>query len=121
MPFKPPTLRAPWQPTPQQARKIRERDNDRRRANDPARALYKSTRWRVERMQFLAEHPLCECDECQGGKLRVTAAEVVNHRRPHRGDETLFWDQANWQAMSAAHHNKRTATHDGGYGNRRRE
>ncbi len=30
---------------------------------------------------------------------RVTAATVVDHIKPHRGDQKLFWDTANWQAL----------------------
>jgi 5-methylcytosine-specific restriction enzyme A len=54
--------------------------------------------WRKARAVFLQQHPLCEM--C--GKLkppRVTAAAVVDHRVPHRGDQRLFWDQSNWQAL----------------------
>lgn len=53
-------------------------------------------RWRRAREAFLLEHPLCaECTR-QG---RVTPARVVDHVQPHRGDHTLFWDEANWQAL----------------------
>lgn len=53
-------------------------------------------RWREARLVHLAAHPLCVF--C--GQLgRVTAATVVDHIVPHRGDETLFWDTANWQSL----------------------
>ena len=32
----------------------------------------------------------------------------VDHIVPHRGDETLFWAQSNWQAMHAACHGRKT-------------
>lgn len=76
-------------------------------------------RWRQAAKTFLISHPLCECADCQAGKLRVTAATVVDHRIPHGGDETLFWDQDNWRAMAKPCHDRKTAREDGGFGNRR--
>jgi 5-methylcytosine-specific restriction endonuclease McrA len=35
---------------------------------------------------------------------RVTAAAVVDHIKPHRGDAALFWDVTNWQALCKQHH-----------------
>jgi 5-methylcytosine-specific restriction endonuclease McrA len=29
----------------------------------------------------------------------------VDHIIPHRGDDRLFWDRSNWQALCAHHHN----------------
>lgn len=57
--------------------------------------------WRRARLAFLAEHPLCERCQKQG---KTTAATVVNHRTPHKGDPTLFWDEANWEATCKPHH-----------------
>ncbi len=58
-------------------------------------------RWQRERLTFLAAHPLCVMCEQQG---RVKAANVVDHRIPHKGDQVLFWDQSNWQSLCTAHH-----------------
>jgi 5-methylcytosine-specific restriction endonuclease McrA len=33
-----------------------------------------------------------------------TAATVVDHVVPHRGDMTLFWDNRNWQSLCQTHH-----------------
>lgn len=117
MPSRPPTLRAPWHKTAAQTKRERDRDYNRKRTGDPATALYKTARWRIERMHFLAEHPLCECDECQGGKLRITPADTVNHSIPHRGNEVIFWDRSKWEAMAHACHSRHTAAKDGGFGN----
>ena len=65
------------------------------------RHLYKSTAWRKGRLAFLAQHPLCERCEANG---RVTAATVVNHRKPHKGDVTLFFDWLNWEPTCKPHH-----------------
>jgi 5-methylcytosine-specific restriction protein A len=58
-------------------------------------------RWQQARARFLREHPLCCYCEREG---RVTAATVVDHHIPHRGDEKLFWDQNNWRALCKRHH-----------------
>lgn len=77
------------------------------------------SRWQKARIGFLKTHPLCECSECQGGKVRVMAATVVDHIQPHRGDQKLFWVKSNWMAMAKECHDRKTARDDGGFGNRR--
>ena len=72
--------------------------------------------WREAREAWLREHPLCQCEECDEGRKRTTAAAVVDHRIPHRGDQQLFWDRGNWQSMSKSCHDRKTATRDGGFG-----
>ena len=60
--------------------------------------------WQQARLRFLQAHPLCAM--CQAMKPpRVTAANVVDHILPHKGDKELFWDESNWQALCAGHHN----------------
>lgn len=60
-------------------------------------------RWQKARKTFLSrpENVLCRMCEQQG---RVTAATVVDHVVPHRGDQSLFWDMHNWQALCAPCH-----------------
>ncbi|KAA1015961.1 HNH endonuclease [Paraburkholderia panacisoli] len=72
--------------------------------------------WRRARAAFLRLHPVCECDECRA-QHRLLPASVVDHRVPHRGDMRVFWDQSNWQALAKRCHDRKTATHDGGFGN----
>jgi 5-methylcytosine-specific restriction enzyme A len=76
-----------------------------------ARSLYGS-RWQRARLGYLAEHPLCVMCQEQG---RVTAATVVDHIIPHRGDMELFWDSDNWQSLCKPHHDstKRRIEHSG--------
>lgn len=66
-------------------------------------------RWQKASKAFLRAHPLCE--ECmkQG---RYTRATVVDHIVPHRGDQKLFWDQGNWQALCKRCHDKKTGRED---------
>ncbi|WP_338042346.1 HNH endonuclease [Paenibacillus alba] len=65
-------------------------------------------------MFFLSKHPLClDCLK----KNRVTAATVIDHIIPHKGNRILFWDQENWQPMCGSCHGIKTASEDGGFGN----
>nr|WP_133580653.1 HNH endonuclease signature motif containing protein [Aureibacillus halotolerans] len=65
-----------------------------------------NTRWRKARQAYLAAHPVCV--ECK------RMANVVDHITPHKGDDDLFWDQGNWQAMCTSCHNSKTAREDMG-------
>jgi 5-methylcytosine-specific restriction protein A len=75
------------------------------------------SKWRSLRFAFLGQHPLCA--KCEADGLTVPST-VVDHIIPHRGDEHLFLDQANWQALCKLHHDRKTALEDGGFGRRRR-
>ncbi len=66
--------------------------------------LYSAPRWRRERITFPRRNPLCLM--CMRN-ARVAVARVVDHIEPHRGDEILFFDQANWQALCFNCHNSR--------------
>lgn len=61
--------------------------------------------WDKARLVYLGEHPLCA--ECQR-QGRVTAGTIVDHIIPHRGDQQLFWDRANWQTLCGACHGRKT-------------
>jgi 5-methylcytosine-specific restriction protein A len=61
------------------------------------------TRWEKARLTYLRHHPLCVI--C-GKAGRIEAASVVDHIIPHRGDQKLFWDQTNWQALCRPHHDR---------------
>ena len=75
------------------------------RGNAAARGY--DTKWREARKLFLKRNPLCQ--EClKHGKL--TPATVVDHIVPHRGDQYLFWDQDNWQALCKDCHDKKTGS-----------
>lgn len=60
------------------------------------------SRWQKARIGFLRSHPLCVDHESRG---LVVAATVVDHKIPHRGDQQLFWDKSNWQALCDHCHN----------------
>ena len=52
------------------------------------RRLYDSYKWRKLKRHQLRAHPLCA--KC-AAKGKVTAAGVVHHTVPHKGDLTLFY------------------------------
>lgn len=67
---------------------------DKRRPS--ARERGYTSKWQAARAAFLAVHRYC---------VRCSApATVVDHIVPHRGDDRLFWDRANWQPMCASCH-----------------
>ncbi|WP_257018544.1 MULTISPECIES: HNH endonuclease [unclassified Paenibacillus] len=90
----------------------RAREVDRRRGTSTQRGY--NGQWRKAREGYLRKHPICvECEaEGQG-----TTATVVDHIIPHKGDDTLFWDSNNWQALCKRCHDIKTVTMDGGFGN----
>lgn len=68
-------------------------------------------KWRKERLDYLADNPLCvECKDAG----EIVAATVVDHIIPHKGDQKLFWRRSNWQGLCEMHHNSKTAREDGG-------
>jgi len=70
-------------------------------------------RWRLARLAYLCEHPLCkQCTELG----MISAATVVDHVIPHKNDKTMFWQQDNWQSLCKSCHDTKTATQDGGFG-----
>lgn len=75
-------------------------DYDKTRATSSQRGYNK--RWERARGTFLRKHPLCAMHLKLG---RYVAATVVDHIIPHRGDQTLFWDSSNWQALCETCHN----------------
>ena len=58
--------------------------------------------WRKVRNAYLYANPLCVMCAAQG---RTVAANVVDHKIPHKGDQELFWSQENFQSLCAPHHN----------------
>lgn len=92
----------------------RRRQDDQRRGSAASRGY--GRKWQEARDGFLAKHPLCQCPECDEGRVRLRPAEVVDHKIPHKGDRVLFWDRDNWQAMAKECHDRKTAREDGAFG-----
>lgn len=81
--------------------RLQERDQ-----NVSWRKWYKTERWRRLRIEVL----LRDSYTCQktgvicAGKYPADDSPVVDHKRPHRGDEALFWDKGNLQTVSKKYH-----------------
>ncbi|MFD3352749.1 AAA family ATPase [Streptomyces fradiae] len=79
------------------------------------RWVYDDPRWPLLRDQVLSEEAFCRAG-CS------SPPTVVDHIRPHRGDEQLAFDRANLQAMCKPCHDAKTARETGfaGVGSRAR-
>lgn len=67
------------------------------------------SRWRKARKVYLQRHPLCVRCEQAG---RVVPGTVVDHKIPHRGQRSLFWDEDNWQTLCKPCHDRKTRLED---------
>ena len=63
-------------------------------------------KWQRYRLKFLERNVLCVMCHAQG---KVTEATVVDHIVDHRGNQALFWDRANHQALCKPCHSVKTA------------
>lgn len=74
----------------------------RRDAEQAWRKWYKTARWQKLRWSVLVRDlfTCCRCRRIEGN----TSLLVADHVKPHRGDEHLFWDDANIKAMCKACH-----------------
>ena len=71
------------------------------------------SKWRTYRAGYLKSHPLCTYCDRQG---KTVAANVVDHIKPHKGDQTLFWDPTNHQALCKhCHDAHKQSEEDRGY------
>lgn len=74
-----------------------------------ARSRGYTSEWEKARAAFLAEYPRCiQCPE---------PATYVDHDPPHKGDMAAFWNKSTWFPMCRRCHSRKTAAHDGGFGN----
>jgi len=112
--------RCPAHPRASDPREIERRQRvDAARPKD-VRSRYYSPRWRKERAEFLSTHPTCT--DATEGHICGAKAEAVDHVRPWRREpdpEAAFWNRSNWAPICWRHHSKKTAKHDGGFGNPR--
>lgn len=78
---------------------------DQERDKQPWRRWYKTARWQALRWQVLVRDLFtCQWPGC--GRVCANTSELVaDHRRPHRGDEALFWDDRNLETLCADCHN----------------
>lgn len=77
----------------------------RRKRSAPYISLYNTGAWRKMRAAFLGSHPFCA--RCG------SPATVADHVIPHRGNEALFFDEANLQPLCKACHSRKTLEENG--------
>lgn len=67
---------------------------------------YKTARWQKLRKRIIERDGLfCQqTGERLSGKHPAHNSPVVDHKRPHRGDPDLFWDEGNLQVVSKGYH-----------------
>lgn len=75
---------------------------DQARDRQPWRRWYKTARWQRLRWAVLVRD-MFTCARCQ--RLEADTSQLVaDHRKPHRGDEALFWDEGNlWTLCKTCH------------------
>jgi 5-methylcytosine-specific restriction endonuclease McrA len=77
-------------------------ERDRVRDAQPWRRWYRTSRWKKLRALVLLRD-LYTCQRCRRIEGN-TSMLVADHRRPHRGDETLFWSETNlWTLCKPCH------------------
>src|SRR5581483_6028673 len=90
--------------------------SDRFRADDPIRALYRTTRWQATRRTVLRRDILCQAE---GGCPK--AATVADHHPLSarqivaRFGTDAFYDPERSRGLCVSHHNSKTSTQDSSF------
>jgi 5-methylcytosine-specific restriction protein A len=74
-------------------------------------AMYDSAEWQT--LRALVRHDAagrCEWPGCS------SAGHCVDHRVPHKGAASLFFNRSNLWLLCKTHHDRKTARFDGGFG-----
>lgn len=79
-----------------QRQRERKARHDRKRPNSRQRGYTRA--WEKARAEFLRHHPFCA--------MCAAEAALVDHIEPHRGDQALFWNWNNWQALCTPCHSR---------------
>jgi 5-methylcytosine-specific restriction enzyme A len=115
--------RAPWlcgcgytiaAGSPCPCQRERKAQADRRRGT--ARERGYDSRWERESKAFLALPQNSRC-ACGCGRR----ADMVDHKRAHKGDMGLFWDRSNWTPKNRRCNSRKAASSEGGFGNPRHD
>lgn len=73
--------------------------------------IYNSRIWKGLRRDHLAKEPLCRYCSAHGD---IVAANIVDHIKPHRGDEALAFDPDNLQSLCKTCHDTHADAKDRG-------
>jgi hypothetical protein len=110
-----------YAPSPEESEASRKAEIDKRRANDPIRALYQTARWKKLRVQLYAERG----GRCQCGCNMLTAlyqrdatdylpvAVFDHYPEDARSDPDRFYDPNNIRLLAKPHHDRHTAKTQG--------
>lgn len=92
MPTMPPVFRSSRQRAPE----VKRREEDQRRGS--ARARGYTSAWDKAADSHRRRSPICIYCEMGafGQPKRITPARLVDHLIPHRGDQAVFWNKADW-------------------------
>ena len=74
--------------------------------------LYLTRRWKALRGFILSRNPICEA-------CKRAPSSHVDHRIAHKGEEALFFNAQNLQALCHSCHSEKTVKRDGGFGKER--
>lgn len=103
---------------PQHAEQTKREREARRRKADASRPSSGErgygSKWRKERDEYLKANPWCAVHAARGVREPAT---VVDHIKPPKGDDRLFWRRSNWQPLCRRCHGRKTAREDGAFGN----
>lgn len=86
------------------------KERDRHRDAQPWRSWYKLARWvKLRAKVLLRDMYTCQWQGC--GRIEHNTSKLVaDHKIPHRGDETLFWDEDNiWTLCQHCHDSAKQA------------
>jgi 5-methylcytosine-specific restriction endonuclease McrA len=86
----------------------------RQRGAQPWRNWYKLKRWSDLKLQVhIRDRFVCQRTGvlCTGREPEPNSP-VANHKVPHRGDPTLFWDPDNIETVSKAYHDSVIQRHE---------
>jgi len=84
----------------------RKADIDKRRGSSTQRGYDRA--WQKLRLEYLAQHPFCECDEHKGQDERVLST-VVDHIQSVDDRPELRLEWSNLRSMTKPCHDRRTA------------
>ena len=93
--------------------KAKRQEQESRRESSSKRGY--NSRWQKARLTYIKHNPLCV--HCLAEGITKLATDV-DHIIPHKGSQALFWQTSNWQALCHECHSIKTATEDGGWGNK---
>ena len=69
--------------------------------------LYRLSRWTRASKAFRDSPEGCLCVDCKAAG-RLVKSDITDHRIPHNGDLTLFWDRNNWVGRCWSHHSSKS-------------